>query len=45
MVLHPEVYAKAQEKVDRVIGGHRLPSLADRQCLPYIESVLQETYR
>ena len=45
MVLHPDVYAKAQEKVDRVIGNTRLPTLEDRQHLPYIESILLETYR
>ena len=45
MVLHPDVYAKAQEEVDRVIGTSRLPTLDDRQRLPYINSVLLETYR
>lgn len=45
MTLYPEVYAKAQEEMDRVVGKGRLPTLIDRQDLPYIESVLQETYR
>ena len=45
MVLHPDVYAKAQEEVDRVVGKSRLPTLADRPELPYIESILKETYR
>ena len=45
MVLHPDVYTKAQEEVDRVIGTTRLPTLEDRRLLPYINSVLLETYR
>lgn len=45
MVLHPDVYAKAQEEMDRVIGDARLPTLEDRPRLPYISSVLSETYR
>ena len=45
MVLYPDVYTKAQEEVDRVIGTTRLPTLEDRQCLPYIDSILLETYR
>lgn len=45
MVLHPEVYAKAQEEVDRVIGKGRLPTLEDRPDLPYIQSILLETCR
>lgn len=45
MVLHPEVQKKAQEELDRVIGGDRLPTLDDRDSLPYLESVVKETYR
>ncbi|PCH38765.1 cytochrome P450 [Wolfiporia cocos MD-104 SS10] len=45
MVLHPEVYSKVQEEVDRVIGGSRLPNFDDRSSLPYLECVIQETYR
>ncbi|KAH9929346.1 cytochrome P450 [Fomitopsis serialis] len=45
MVLHPEVYNRAQEEVDRVVGKNRLPTSEDRPHLPYIEAVLKETYR
>lgn len=45
MVLHPAVYAKAQEEVDLVIGDTRLPTIDDRSRLPYIDSVLWEVYR
>ncbi|KAL6308002.1 cytochrome P450 [Sparassis latifolia] len=45
MVLHPEVYKKAQEEVDRVVGRGRLPDFNDRDSLPYLECVLKEVYR
>ncbi|KAH9929386.1 cytochrome P450 [Fomitopsis serialis] len=45
MVLHPDAYQKAQDEVDRVIGRDRLPTLADREALPYVECVLKEVYR
>ncbi|KZT68558.1 cytochrome P450 [Daedalea quercina L-15889] len=45
MVLYPEVFGKAQEEVDRVVGKDRLPNLGDRPDLPYLECVLRETYR
>lgn len=45
MVLHPEVYRKAQAEIDRVVGSERLPELEDRPSLPYLECVLKEVYR
>ncbi|KAH9834572.1 cytochrome P450 monooxygenase [Rhodofomes roseus] len=45
MTLHPEVGRKMQEEIDRVIGKHRLPTIEDRPDLPYVDSVLKETYR
>ncbi|KAF8554409.1 cytochrome P450 [Imleria badia] len=45
MVLHPEVQAKAQEEIDQVTGGHRLPEFGDRPNLPYVEAVFLETLR
>ncbi|KZT03210.1 cytochrome P450 [Laetiporus sulphureus 93-53] len=45
MVLHPDIYRKAQAEIDRVIGTERLPDFNDRSSLPYLENVLQETYR
>ncbi len=35
----------AQEEIGSQIGQHRLPTLADRASLPYIEALLQETLR
>lgn len=45
MVLHPEVQAKAQEEIDRVVGTERFPDFGDRPNLPYVEAIYLETYR
>ncbi|KAF9805511.1 hypothetical protein IEO21_09009 [Rhodonia placenta] len=45
MVLHPEVVHKAQAEIDRVVGRTRLPTLMDRDALPYLDQVLKEVYR
>lgn len=45
MVKYPEVQAKGQAELDRVIGSDRLPSLADRASLPYINAIMQEVFR
>ena len=45
MTMYPDVYAKAQEEMDRVVGVDRLPDFSDRESLPYLESVIREIYR
>ncbi|CAA9964040.1 CypX Cytochrome P450 [Pyrenophora teres f. maculata] len=45
MTVFPEVQKKAQEELDRVIGGERLPVSKDRESLPYIDAVMKETHR
>ncbi|KAF9509886.1 hypothetical protein BS47DRAFT_1348721 [Hydnum rufescens UP504] len=45
MVLSPEVQLKAQNELDSIIGFDRLPTVEDRPSLPYIERVMQETFR
>ena len=45
IVLHPNVQAKAQEEIDRVIGNERIPDFDDRPQLPYTEAVYLETFR
>ncbi|KAF2024274.1 cytochrome P450 [Setomelanomma holmii] len=44
MTLFPDVQKKAQEELDRVVGD-RLPMSGDRDSLPYIWAVVQETHR
>ena len=45
IVNYPEVQARAQAELDAVVGPDRLPDLADRKNLPYIERIVQETFR
>ncbi|KAF8212691.1 cytochrome P450 [Mycena galopus ATCC 62051] len=45
MVLHPECQAKAQKEIDSVVGKQRLPEFGDRDDLPFVEGILQETFR
>lgn len=45
MILYPDVQAKAQEEIDRVIGTERMPGWNDRDNLPYVRSCVKETLR
>ncbi|KAI8992754.1 cytochrome P450 [Trametes punicea] len=45
MVLHPDVYKKAQAEIDRVVGPDRLPDWEDQANLPYLDCVLREVFR
>ena len=45
MLHYPDLYRKAQEEIDRVIGNERLPDLTDRHSLPYLEAIVMELYR
>ncbi|KAG1880062.1 cytochrome P450 [Suillus subluteus] len=45
MVLNPEVQAKAQAEIDRIVGKDRLPGFNDRPSLPYVDAILRETLR
>jgi len=45
MVLHPEVFKKAQTEIDQVVGNDRLVEFDDRGSLPYFDYVLKEVLR
>ena len=45
MTLHPDVQEKAQAELDSVVGRGRLPTLDDRERLPYVCCVVDECYR
>ena len=43
MILCPEVQAEAQREIDRVVGSDRLPVWEDRESLPNIRGVVEES--
>lgn len=45
MTLHPIIQAQAQEEIDPVVGVGRLPTLTDRDSLPYVDALIKEVYR
>jgi len=45
MVLSPNIQKKAQDEIDRVIGGNRLPCFADKSSLPYTSCIVWECLR
>ncbi|CCM03391.1 uncharacterized protein FIBRA_05521 [Fibroporia radiculosa] len=45
MMCYPEVQRRAQEEIDTIIGTDRLPTLADRDSLPYVSAVCSEVMR
>ncbi|KAF8740522.1 cytochrome P450, partial [Rhizoctonia solani] len=45
IVQHPDVQARAQKEIDDVTKSERLPTMADRDSMPYIRSIVQEVLR
>ena len=45
MTLFQDAQKKAQEELDRVIGGDRLPNWEDEKDLPYVRSLIKEVLR
>ncbi|XP_026164215.1 cytochrome P450 1C1 [Mastacembelus armatus] len=45
LVKYPDMQAKLQELIDKVVGRDRLPSVEDRRNLPYLDAFIYETMR
>lgn len=45
MTISPGAQKKAQEELDAVVGGKRLPNYDDWDSLPYTEALLREVLR
>ncbi|KAF5340288.1 hypothetical protein D9611_007844 [Ephemerocybe angulata] len=42
---NPHVQKKAQAEIDRVVGPNRIPSVSDRDSLPYLHAIVKEVNR
>ncbi|KNZ74963.1 Cytochrome P450 2B19 [Termitomyces sp. J132] len=45
MLHFPSVMKKAQDELDHVVGLNRMPEFDDKDNLPYVKAVINETLR
>ena len=45
MLHYPKIQKKAQAELDAVVGWERMPEYEDRENLPYIRALINETLR
>lgn len=45
MSISPQIQEKLHNEVDAVVGQKRLPTLQDRDSLPYLQAVFKECFR
>lgn len=45
MISFPDIQKGAQEEIDRITEGNRLPEYHDQELLPYIQALIREVVR
>ncbi|XP_015571012.2 cytochrome P450 93A2 [Ricinus communis] len=45
LINHPNIFKKAREEIDSVVGKNRLIKELDIQSLPYLQAIIKETLR
>lgn len=45
MACYPHAQQKAQQEIDNLTDGQRLPNYTDRSSLPYVEALFREVMR
>lgn len=45
MVQHPDKQSRARDEIDTIVGTHRLPTINDKDSLPYVGALIKETMR
>lgn len=45
MATHPDKLKIAQRELDSIVGFDRLPTMDDRETLPYVHAIVKETLR
>jgi cytochrome P450 len=45
LLVYPDVQAKGQAEVDRVVGRDRLPVVEDAENMPYVQAIASECLR
>jgi cytochrome P450 len=42
---HPDIQRKGQEEVDSIVDFDRLPTIEDRESMPYVHAIVKEVQR
>ena len=45
VTLYPSVLKKGEAEIDAVVGNDRLPTMGDRDALPYVNAICTELLR